>query len=313
MARNPKNFLKKFADINADDVILPECARTAVWEGEQVRVRLDISQYSARDLSGSELRWSLPGTTLKGVVGQVTPKQGDVVPAGALIFEAPGVASNRQLDLQFELVKSGKVVARNHLTLTLFKRASAAAPAAKVYAPDHGAALKALGFTLVGSAAEAEVVVTATLSEQWREHLMAGGKVLWLAETDEAQQVHWGGHHPVHIGPRKNTAWSGDWASNFNWLNQDVMFKDIPTGGRVDFAFADLTPDHVIHGMHPFHFANDVHAGMFLGWVHKAVALVAERRVGRGTLLTSTFRLREQLATHPIAAIMVRDMVRSLG
>jgi hypothetical protein len=87
------------------------------------------------------------------------------------------------------------------------------------------------------------------------------------------------------------------------------MFEEIPTGGLVDFAFADLTPELVIHGVHPYHFATDVHSGLFVGWIHKVVALIAERGIGQGRLLISTYRLGQHLSTHPVAAILVRDML----
>jgi hypothetical protein len=44
--------------------------------------------------------------------------------------------------------------------------------------------------------------------------------------------------------------------------------------------------------------------------VHHVVALVAERPVDRGRVLACTFRLREQLGQHPVATLMMDDMVR---
>jgi hypothetical protein len=115
---------------------------------------------------------------------------------------------------------------------------------------------------------EADLVITGHLTEALRNYLLDGGKVLWLAETDDAQQSQWGGYYGVHIGPRKGTPWSGD---------------------------------------------NEVHSGLFLGWIHKAVALIAERTVGRGKLLISTYRLCEHLSSHPVAAVLVRDMPAKLA
>ena len=117
------------------------------------------------------------------------------------------------------------------------------------------------------------------------------------------------GYYGAHVAPRKGSSWSGDWASNFNWLNQDVLFKDIPTNGTVDFAFADLTPEHVIHGVHPYYYQTDVHSGLFLGWIQKAVALVSERNIGRGKLMISTYRLEDHLTKHPVADVLVRDLL----
>jgi hypothetical protein len=77
----------------------------------------------------------------------------------------------------------------------------------------------------------------------------------------------------------------------------------------VDFAFADLTPETVIVGLTPRDFASSVHSGLFVGWVHHIVALVAERRIDQGRLMICTYRLRDHLGTHPVATVMMRDMI----
>jgi hypothetical protein len=98
-----------------------------------------------------------------------------------------------------------------------------------------------------------------------------------------------------------------------SWLRQDRLFSGIPSGGTVDFAFADLTPDAVLVGLSPRDFAGRVHAGLFVGWVHHVVALVAERPLGRGHLLACTFRIREHIGSHPVADTLMDDMLRHLA
>jgi hypothetical protein len=94
-----------------------------------------------------------------------------------------------------------------------------------------------------------------------------------------------------------------------SWIRQDKIFGDIPSGGTVDFAFADLTPETVIVGLTPRDFAANVHSGLLVGWVHHVVALVAERPIDRGRLMICTYSLREHLGTHPVATIMMRDLI----
>jgi hypothetical protein len=315
MARNPKVFHDAFAEINADDVIVPLWSRVAYWEGERVDVALRISQYSRRDLAGGRIEWSVQGMRLGGVIEGVAPRQAGVVDAGEISFSAPEVKRSTRARLNLRLVgPDGRVAARNHLDLYFFPRDSARATTrAAIFAPAHADALRALGYAIADDIAAAQVVLTDTLTEDLRQHLLRGGRVLWLAEGDDAEQTRLMGLNGAHVGPRKGTLWSGDWAGNFNWLCQDAMFEDIPTGGLVDFAFADLTPEHVIHGVHPYHFATDVHSGLFVGWIHKVVALIAERNIGQGRLLISTYRIGRHLSTHPVAAILVRDMLARIS
>jgi hypothetical protein len=316
MLRRPKVITTGLAPVNADDVILPSFERVAYWEGETARIDLHVSQYSRRALADCDVRWRVAQMpSLHGRIGGIAPRQADVVGAGHIEFALPRVAESARWTLEIELFHGDERIASNWVDLYIFPRASAAAKTTvRIFAPQHADALRALGYAVVDRIADAELVVTGVLDEGLRDYLNDGGRVVWLAETDDAQQSRWGGYYPVNVGPRRGTPWSGDWASNFNWLNQDKLFKDIPTDGLVDFAFKDLTPEHVIHGVHPTHFANDVHAGLFLGWIQKPVALVAERVVGRGRLLISTFRIGAHLATHPVAAVMIRDLIaRSAG
>ena len=320
MARNPKTFHTIFKYVNADDVIVPEWDRVAYWDGERVKIKLSVSQYSQRDLRGSHIEWSLAGVdgaSLSGRTKSIRPTQADVVSVGEIEFNAPTVRASTSGQLIFKLVTSeGSVAAQNHLDMYFFPRTSSrATTTAGVYSDAYADALRTLGYTVVDSMADAAVVVTDVLTEDLHEHVRRGGRVLWLAETiesDAAKRPWLGGLNGAYVGPRDGTDWTGDWASNFNWLNQDKLFKDIPTNGTVDFAFADLTPEHIIHNVHPYHYATDVHSGLFLGWIHKVVALIAERKVGAGKLLISTYRLGKHLTTHPVAAILLRDMVEAL-
>jgi hypothetical protein len=169
--------------------------------------------------------------------------------------------------------------------------------------------LRALGYVVKRDLRHADIAVVSRMTDQLRWFVQNGGRVLWLDETADSKQT----YLKLDIVERQGRRWQGDWANNFNWLRQDVMFRDIPSERMVDFAFADLIPDHVIFGLQPRDFASEVHAGLFVGWLHHAVALIAERRIGVGRLLISTFRLQEHLETHPIATLMLRDMIAHLA
>ena len=179
----------------------------------------------------------------------------------------------------------------------------------RVHAPAGEEVVTGLGLGLTSQIEEAALAITETLTDDHRAYLLQGGRVLWLAEHADALQTNLPG---LKISPRQGHVWQGDWASSFMWLCQDEMFTGLPVDGVVDFAFADLTPEHVITGLAPREFALAVHAGLFVGWLHRAVALIAERQLGAGRLLISTFRLREHLQTHPVAAWMFRDLLKHI-
>ncbi len=307
MHRNPKAYFDFFHEINADDVLVPHAGRVAYWSGEQVNIGLSLSHYSQRDLDGSTLHWRVHGhAALKGAIAVPRAALADVTGLAGIAFRAPAVTRGTRTQIILELRDAhGQQMARNVLELVFLAR-PAPPPEIKIYAPELGAQLKALGYRLVNTPIQADVVVTTTLTEALREHALAGGRVLFLAERDDALQTHL---NFVGIASRNKSGMAGDWASNMNWLKQGPMFKDIPTDGLMTFAFADLTPEHVITGIRAHEYADSVHAGMFLGWIHRNHALIHERGIGRGRIMISTLRLSENVASHPLARCVFDDLL----
>jgi hypothetical protein len=150
------------------------------------------------------------------------------------------------------------------------------------------------------------MAVVTTLDDACREFLLRGGKVLFLAEEDNALQTYIPG---ISIEPRRGTPWQGDWASSFGWHR----FASLPTENVVNFAFVDLTPEHIIQGFPPRDFALDVFAGLFVGWLQKPVPTIARRRVGRGELIISTFRLTKHLETNPLAKHLFAELLKLIA
>jgi hypothetical protein len=220
-------------------------------------------------------------------------------------------AARVRLELRLRAA-DGRELNRNHHELYFFPRRTAPPPI-RIHAPQAprlSARLADLGYEMMNDDGSADLVVVETLTDAWRSYAQNGGHVLWLAERPDSYQTHlgsWG------VAAREGRSWQGDWASSMSWLRQHRLFKGIPTGGTVDFAFADLTPDAVLVGLSPRDFASRVHAGLFVGWVHHVVALVAERPVDQGQLMACTFRLREHLGQHPVATIAMDDMIRHMA
>jgi hypothetical protein len=309
MCRNPKIFHDQIGWINADDMIVPEIERAAVWEGQRCEIRLTLSHFSTADLAGARLEWRLDRwPKIGGVFENITCAQGQVAAIGAAAFEAPAVRQGMRARAELRLLDAnGAMLAANHQDLYVLPRSAGAhSPALRIYAPELAAALADLGYQTADALEQADVALATTMTDALREYVQGGGRVLWLAESADSQQAYLNG---LGVAPRAGRGWQGDWASNFNWIRQDRMFQHIATGGTVDFAFADLIPETVIVGMGPAEFEADVHAGLFVGWLHNTVALIAERQIASGRLLISTFQLSQHLHDHPVARVMLRDLL----
>jgi hypothetical protein len=286
-----------------------------------VQLGLSFSHYSPRRLRDCQVEWRLVGDGLPssccGRLGPFLARPGGVIPAGVVEFTVPELAQAVCARLELHLLDHDGVQASSTFQeLYLFP---AIAPQAEsgglrsfggIYAPGIAATLGEWGYPLSESLEEAGIAVSGVLDDTLRDYLLGGGRVLWLAETDDALQTNLAG---LDLKPRRGHAWQGDWASSLCWLRPGWLTEGLPVGRVVDFAFAGLTPVHVLTGFAPHEFALDVYAGLFVGWLHKPAALVAHRRYGRGRLLACTFRLGSQLDTNPLAGRLVTNLLGALA
>ncbi len=313
MCRNPKTFYDAMACVNSADAIVPDWDRVSYWEGERVEVNLTMSHFSSTELGpGCRLEWHLDKwPEINGVFEEIAPRHAQIIRVGTIVFDVPQLDRSARVRINFRLLDAtGTEVTSNHHEIYLFPRTTNRSTSVISAPPELREQLEALGYKLTDDLKVADMAVVTEMTDELRWYVQNGGRVLWLAESDESQRAYLG---TINITARKDRTWQGDWASNFNWIRQDVMFSGIPTDGCVDFAFADLIPDYVISGLSPRDFASDVHSGLFVGWLHHTVALVAEKRMSSGRLLISTYKLREHIGRQPVATIMLDDMISHLA
>ena len=104
--------------------------------------------------------------------------------------------------------------------------------------------------------------------------------------------------------------WRGDWIAGFSWVRRTGPLAALPGGPLVDLSFDRVIPHHVLAGFRSWEFGGPVHAGTVVGWVHKPAALIAERQVGRGGLVASTFRLfGDEALVDPVAASLFDALI----
>jgi hypothetical protein len=114
----------------------------------------------------------------------------------------------------------------------------------------------------------------------------------------------------INLIARHGTMWRGDWIAGFSWIRRAGVFADLPGGPLVDLSYDKVIPHHVMTGFRTWEGAGPVHAGLVVGWVQKPAALIAERRVGRGGLVASTFRLfTETPGADPVAGALFDRLI----
>lgn len=301
MLRGPKACYDRFIYLNADDVVVPVWDRLALTAGETRTMPIVFSHFSRQDVGPTTLFWQLrcEGSTLEGAEHRTgccaAYTASDL---GKITFTVPPAVRPVSAVLDLRLVAGMQEIASTSQELLILPAPARLPRTGGIFAPGLGASLQQFGVETVESLDQATLAIVDTLDDRCRSFLLKGGRVIFLAEKSGALQTVLPG---VSIGPRAGTPWQGDWASSFGWHR----FSDLPNGGVVDFSFAGLTPNHVIHGFAPRDFPRDVFAGLFVGWLHRPVPTIARKRIGRGELLLSTFQLSENLDTHPLAAYLL--------
>lgn len=328
MNRNPRIFHDVFKGINADVVITPRLDRYAAAAGGGVKFTPAVAT-GGQSVGAAVLHYAMEG----GPSGQIgLPATGplSVTEGSAISLPVPPLAAARTADVTLRLTVDGNEVARNTVTLSLFAQRKPQVLSLHVPDPVLAARAVALGYRLA-DAGQADVTVVHALSDADIRQLQAGARYLVLADgtlktngnlrvdgqtreqpfiqaVDDTLGIPRGSEMAlpnINLIQRHGTMWRGDWIAGFSWIRRDGAFAALPGGPLLDLAYDRVVPHHVMTGFRTHEFAQAVHAGVVVGWVHKPAALIAERRVGRGGLVASTFRLcTDQPGVDPVASAL---------
>ncbi|WP_108398346.1 glycoside hydrolase family 2 protein [Devosia submarina] len=332
--RNPRVFHDVFAEINTDLVIVPRPERFSAYGGSKLPIEVTIATGGASVPEGAELRWS--GDAEGSAVIPATGSLATYV--SVLNLPMPQTSSNRVAHIEFVLVAGERELARNSLDVSLFTpRDKAALPSLAVADRELADYVQALGYRVVG-AGEADVHLVHALDGEDVEAIKAGARYAVLADGSVPTNVNLRTDMPVGELPhrsivadgkqfrpatdqhlpgislveRDGTIWRGDWIAGFSFVRRDGPFADLPGSPILDLSFSGVVPHHLLLGFRPWEFGNNVHAGIVVGWVHKAAAIIGEKRVGRGGVVATTFRLtREAPGADPLAAALLDGVIRT--
>jgi hypothetical protein len=316
MARNPRVFAKALAHVNADVVIAPGLRHHATRSGQDIHLDLKVATGGQSLPDGAHLEWRLNGES--GTVALAATPSMEVAGAN-LTLRAPSVDAAEMAAIEFRvLAPDGRLISENREALALYPARSGPTRRVRFRAdrPLVGERLMVLGHDEV-EAPEAELFVTDMLDAARVEAIHAGARYLQVIErgqrrlrddtaprdgpmTVQIEDAPGGTRsEPYFSFPgyalqnRHNTIWRGDWVGNFPWLRRDGVFSHIPGGPLLDMSFARVIPHQVLTHQRSWEFRGRVHSGTVVGWVHRPAAFVIEKRLGRGKLVISTFRLMQ--------------------
>lgn len=297
MNRTPKEFTAEFALANGEHAVAMRPDAYSVEAGAELGITVTTLPAPHGLPDGTLLRVCIGGESVAEFpVGSLREER-------MLRLTLP-VGTGQYL-VSAELHAAGALIARDAADVLVVSDAQWDGDA--VRAGDESVAqwLDALG---VNVAPDADLLVVRSFTDEARAHAAAGGRVLLLAEESGALGTAFDYLPSARLTSR---AGDGDWVPRTEWLDRRGAFTDVPGDTVLGIAFEDLLGDLVITGIPGPLRPAIVHSAIFSGWLRGAATSTATVRWSEGAVTVSTMRVREALATAPIARAVGLGLLRA--
>ena len=304
----PRVFAERLANLQRPWLIIATPARTAVRAGERFDVSVRLAG-AAEPPEGARLAWRFADERGEAALG----------PDPTIIALSPGVVDAiAVVPLELEARDGKRVLSHNTLELCVVPPLAGASPSLFPIDGAASEALTAIGWPNRAAAAEdAEIALATRLTTPVREALLAGRKVLLIANSadaliDQQRNLPRNDRHnfpSMLMRARAGTPWDGQWMGAFAWRRTDGAWSGLHGGPMLDEHWTELMPEHILTGFPATAFGGLVDAGMAVGWLHLAAAFVKRSFLGKAWLTVSTFDLTSpQARENPLAPHLVKAL-----
>jgi len=309
---HPRAFAERLANLQQPWLIIAQTSRTALRAGGRFEVSVRLA--GAAELpEGAWFKWRFADARGDAALGAEPTTVALSAATADMIAIVP-------LELEARDGK-GRVLSRNALELCVVPPLDDAAPA--LFPIDEAASdtLSAIGWPHRAATAEdAEIVLATRLTTPVREALLAGRKVVLIANSPDAlidpqRNLPLNDRHnfpSMLLRERAGTPWDGQWMGAFTWRRMEGPWSGLPGGPMLDEHWTGLLPGHVLTGFPSTAFGGLVDSGVAVGWLHHAAAFVKRSFLGKAWLTVSTFDLTSpQAQTNPLAPHLLKALAES--
>ncbi len=310
----PRVFAERLANLQRPRLVIARAPRTAIRVGESLEVSVRLAGAGATP-NGSRLTWRF-GDQSGGASLGAEPTRITLI-AGA----AESIAV---VELELEARDGeGRLLSRNALEFYVVPPLAGPAPSLFAMDPAAQAVLEAVGWPDCASSPDkAEIALATRLTTPVRESLLAGRKVLLIANSADAlvdpeRSLPPADRHnfpSMLLRAREGTPWDGQWMGAFSWRRVDGPWASLPSGPMLDEHWAGLMPKYVLTGFPSTAFGGLIDSGMAVGWLHLAAAFTKRSFLGRAWITVSTFELTSrEAAANPLAPHVLAAIARGCG
>jgi Glycosyl hydrolases family 2, sugar binding domain/Glycosyl hydrolases family 2, TIM barrel domain/Glycosyl hydrolases family 2 len=279
--RQPKAGHDDYRWIFGPDLPIAIPERRRCFVGDPIQIGVHVAHASDLDLTRAMIRWRSSDGSLKGESAiSVSPWTAPRVAGFTFRPQAAG-----RIRLEFDLAdEAGTTAGGNWTDIAVYERRTHEVPA---WAEDP---------MVRGFLEEARlpidrsgVLVTTGLEAP-------GHPGVLLASAGDAG----GGVNAVE---RVGSSWEGDWAQGMHWFSPELR-RGTPLLPRLDITCSGLVPPSVLTGLGP----EPTLAGMYVGWIHRAVATAGIVRPG---IVATTFPVLEAGALDPLAVALLGNLLEA--
>jgi hypothetical protein len=317
LERRPKAGNERLAEIFGPRTLIIDVARRDLWAGEPITISATVS--SEEPGNGGILHLRLGGARASRVVppwGAAT-----ATPLGDVELAVPDHDETTDVEVEAWLEdQAGLGKAASRLRCGVLPRQAARSLRPRRVAVAEGPEGSALAERLrslghdVSDERDVDLMVTSRLDDRTLAAAEAGRSVLVLARSPDAipaperlaRHIGISARWPAP-GSGHPSAWSGDWISAWSWI-LPTLSRLLPWRAPLDFAYAEVLPDHVVTGYDPSRHAGEVSAGIFVGWVDHPAALIWRFGHARGVVTVTTFRVAPE--SGPVATALLEALVQ---
>ena len=312
LRNRPRAFAGRLANLQRPWLIMAQTACTAVRAGERFEVSMRLAG-AAEPPEGARLKWRFADQSGETALGT----DPTTVALTACAAEAIAIVP---LELEAR-DRGGRLLSLNAMELCVVPPLGEAAPSLFPIDGAAWSALAAIGWpNRAATAEDAEIVLATRLTTPVRAALLAGRKVVLIANSADAlidpqRNLPLNDRHnfpSMLLRERAGAPWDGQWMGAFSWRRTDGPWSGLPGGPMLDEHWTGLTPNHVLTGFPSTAFGGLVDSGVAVGWLHLAAAFVKRSFLGKAWLTVSTFDLTSpQAHQNPLAPHLMKALAES--
>ncbi len=305
MCRGEKILHRFLRFFQAQDVVVIRPGKWSYLEGEEAKVKIYVSRFSA--IEPKAVEWWVENTPVGGVLKSVSVERACCTEVGEASFRIPETGFPGKLTIWARLLDDyGRETCRNYQEILVLPSQSVRnSGKISVFGADENfmEKIREIGLTVVEPSG-VSVAVSLGVNKDAIVFAEKGGRVLFLLEDCEAGSTILGG---IRLVDRREKGRWGDWCTAFLWLKKEAAGR-LFYEGHLGMPFIECIPNMVLEGL-SLKDVRKAFGGVFVGWMREPAAAILPVKTWAGLTVLCTFRLVKNLVKDPVSTALFCSLI----